>query len=86
METWEVRFAKKLKGLENPNPTGITIGKVVQPLPQMKVSVGEEIVLDIDDLVISNRIYQLSLSAGDQVILLPTTSEQQYFVLDKVGE
>jgi len=86
METWEVGFAKTLKGLENPNPTGITVGKVVQPLPQMKVSVGEEIILEMDDLVLSNRIYQLLLSAGDQVILLPTTSEQKYFALDKVGE
>ncbi|MNP74801.1 hypothetical protein D3C76_1717380 [compost metagenome] len=54
----------------------------------MTVSIGEEILLDADQLVIANRLYYLPepLASGDEVILIPGPGGQIYYAIDKVGE
>ncbi|MCY9529175.1 DUF2577 domain-containing protein [Paenibacillus alvei] len=87
MESWEVQFAQLFKERNNPKKTGIVAATIIDPLPNMRISLGEEIILDMDQLVVANRVYQLKeLKQGDQVVLVPTTNEQQYYVIDKVGE
>lgn len=98
MEKWEVGLAHLFKERNNPKQTGITIGKVISGLPDLTVSLNDEIILDTDQLVIANRLYHmhrhdeanstinLPLVSGDKVILVPATSEQIYYVIDKVGE
>lgn len=86
MESWEVQFAQLFKERNNPKKTGIIEATVIDPLPNMRISLGEEIILDMDQLVVANRIYQLELKTGDEVIIVPTSSEQSFYVIDKVGE
>lgn len=100
MEQWEVSFAKMFKERNNPKPIGVVIGKIINGLPNLSVAIGDEIILDSDQLIITNRLYNMhihandqyhtpipiTLSEGDQVILMPTPNQQIYVVIDKVGE
>ncbi|MFD1957329.1 DUF2577 family protein [Paenibacillus thailandensis] len=83
MEPWAVGLAKMFKDNENPKYDGATVGKVISPLPSIKIALGDEILLESDNLVIANRIYELSPVSGDSVILIP--NGQMYYVIDKVG-
>ncbi|SMG58190.1 hypothetical protein SAMN06295960_4639 [Paenibacillus aquistagni] len=85
METWEVQLAGLFKERNNPKRIGVTAAVIIDPLPNLKIGLGDEIILDMDQLIVANRIYQLSLKAGDEVVLVPATSEQQFYVIDKVG-
>ena len=100
MEKWDIALAKMFKERNNHKPIGVVIGKVVSGLPNLSVAIGDEIILDTDQLIIANRLYNMhkhaddenhtpvpiTLSVGDQVILMPTPNEQIYAVIDKVGE
>jgi hypothetical protein len=100
MEQWSIQLAKLFKERNNPSPIGVVIGKVISGLPNLSVAIGDEILLDADQLIIANRLYHMhyhdddeyhtpipiSLSVGDLVILLPTANQQMYAVIDKVGE
>lgn len=119
-----MELAKLLKERENPSTSGIQVGKVVVGFPDIKISAGDKIILDRDDLVFSAHIlknyrrdfeienidgetdsinvgdhgthkhkintlkatikFTDELKIGDEVILIPTTDEQTYYVLDKV--
>lgn len=100
MENWSVQFAKMLKERNNLSPVGIVIGKVIKGLPRLSISIGEDIILDHEQLIVANRLYHMHkhaddqyhspisipLSVGDRVILIPTINQQIYAVVDKVGE
>ncbi|MFD2671808.1 DUF2577 family protein [Marinicrinis sediminis] len=100
MDKWSTVFGKMLIERNNPNPAGIIIGKVINGLPNLVVSIGDEILLDMDDLIVPNYLFHkhthsndeyhtpitITINAGDQIILIPTPNQQKYAVLDKVGE
>lgn len=88
MDKWDVTLAQLFKDRNNPKAQGISLGKVISGLPSLSVSLGDEIILDTEDLVIANRLYHLPtvLTAGDYVILVPAPNGQTYYALDKAGE
>lgn len=88
MDKWDVTLAQMLKDRDNPKPNGVTVGSVISGLPDLRISLGGEIVLDADQVIIANRLYHLEtpLASGDEVILLPNASGQIYVVIDKAGE
>lgn len=88
MDKWDVQLARLLKDRDNRPAPSAVIGKAVSGLPDLAVSIGDEILLDADQLVISNRLYHLPnpLAPGDEVILIPGPGEQIYYAIDKVGE
>ena len=85
MENWEVQAAQLFKNRDNKTPPSVTIGTVITGLPNLTVTISDEIILD-EELVIANRIYSLSLQVGDELILVPSSDAQKYMVIDKVGE
>ncbi|MWC26627.1 hypothetical protein [Paenibacillus sp. MMS18-CY102] len=85
MKNWAVEVAKMFKERNNPAASGATVATVLSPLPAISLSLTDEIVLDAEDVILSSRIGELSLAAGDLVIVLPSEGGQIYFVLDKVG-
>ena len=85
MDKWDVELARLLKERNNRPNMGVVIGKVIRELPDLLVSIGDEIILD-EELLIANRIYSLALLAGDQLILMPSSDGQTFYVMDKVGE
>lgn len=85
MESWEVSFARMFKERDNEPQESAATGKIITVSP-LSVGLGDEIILDNEDLIISSRIYDLYLKVGDPVILIPTASGQKYYVIDKVGK
>ncbi|ULO09675.1 hypothetical protein H1230_13395 [Paenibacillus sp. 19GGS1-52] len=81
----EVRFTKYFKDRDNKTPEEIAVAKVITIMPNIKLSLGLDIILDADDLVIASRIYDLILHIGDDVIVTPSASGQLYYLIDKVG-
>lgn len=85
MQDWEVQLARMFKARDPKKPDGITKGIVVSPLPNLRVSIGSEIILDTEQLVISTTIHGLNPKSGTEIILMPTANGQKYFALDGVG-
>lgn len=85
MEAWEIALAKMFKERDNKPQEGVTTGKIITVSP-LSVSLGAEIILDNEDLIISSRIHELYLKVDDFLILMPTANGQKYFVMDKVGK
>lgn len=85
MNNNEARLAKFFKERDNKTPEEIAVAKVVTIMPNIKLSLGSDIILDVEDLVISSRIYELILHVGDDVIVTPSASGQLYYLIDKVG-
>lgn len=132
-------LAMLFKERDNKYYLGPQIGKVISPLPEIKIALGEKVILVKEHLIIASHIledyerefsleghlkfsdsdagrteeafvsqhgfhmhniefikantdYQStgkikwtdSLKKGDEVLLIPTTNEQQYYVIDKV--
>jgi len=88
MDKWDVKLAQMFKSRNNPKIPGTTLGKVISGMPALSVALGDEIILDAEDLVIANRLYHLPspLNPGDYVILVPASNGQTYFAIDKAGE
>ncbi|MCU6709396.1 DUF2577 domain-containing protein [Paenibacillus sp. J5C_2022] len=92
-----VEFAKLFKERENPNLMTVCTGKVLSPLPDIQVQLGDSIILTSEDMVISASLIQgyideseivnvkMKLNNGDEVILITTADKQMYYVIDKVG-
>lgn len=90
-------LAKLFKERENPNLSEIQIGKVIGINP-FTVTLGDKIILDVDDLVVAESAYYkyelidgvikqvIKLSVNDDVILIPSSDEQTYYLIDKVVE
>lgn len=100
-------LAKLFKERDNKPYLGPQLGNVINPPPEIKVSLGEKIILTKEHLVLSAHIlkdyvrefeiesvdiecskgkikFTDTLKIGDQVMLIPTTDEQKYYVIDKV--
>lgn len=132
-------LAMLFKERDNKYYLGPQIGKVISPLPEIKIALGEKIILGKEHLIFASHVLkdyerefslegqiQLSqsnagqtdsasvgdhgshghivaslnidtqekstgkikwtdsLKIGDEVLLIPTTNEQQYYVIDKV--
>jgi len=77
-------LAKLFSERNNHSPVGPLTGRVISPFPLIKISLGERIVLENDELVISETIFNKVLNVDDEVILIPTSSEQKYFLIDRV--
>lgn len=78
-----VELAKMLKERENKTPTGPVVGMIVSPPPSIQVSIGDKIMLDGSDLFIASKVLEGPLIKGDPVILIPSTDEQTYFLIDR---
>jgi hypothetical protein len=105
-------LAQLFKDRDNNPYMGPVTGTVISPPPGIKVSVGNNIILDNEDLIISASVlngyereitidgatttasspitkiegkltFKDTLKAGDEVILLPTTDIQKYYLIDK---
>lgn len=88
-------LAKLFKERENANFMGMQVGRVININP-LKISLGDKIILDVDDLIIAETAYYkyelingtlkqvIKLFIGAEVILVPSTDEQTYFLIDKV--
>lgn len=88
MDKWDVQLAQVFKERNNPSIPGTSLAKVITGMPGLSISLGDEIVLDGEDLVLANRMYHLPspLAAGSYVIVAPSSDGQTYFVMDKAGE
>ncbi|WP_405390509.1 DUF2577 family protein [Peribacillus simplex] len=60
----------------------IEVGTVVSPSPSLSVNV-DGIVLDSDDLIVSQTVADRGLAMGDAVIVISDDDTQFYFVIDK---
>jgi len=123
-------LAKMFKERDNVAYMGPQVGKVISPPPDLKVSLGKEILLTREHLVVAAHVlagyeraleipltddvtgetqpeligdphqhthqmgsigikgrikFTNTLKAGDEVILIPTTDCQRYFLVDKIA-
>lgn len=76
-----------IKGGQDPTPTNaaksMTTGKVISPPPETLIQLNDTIDLDNEQLIFTETVVTKGLINGDEVILIPTADEQQYFVIDK---
>ncbi|KOS61726.1 DUF2577 family protein [Lysinibacillus agricola] len=61
----------------------MTTGKVILPPPVALIQLNDTIDLDNEQLIFTETVVTKGLINGDEVILIPTADEQQYFVIDK---
>lgn len=87
MESWEVQFATFFNNRKSGADAAAEAAsaKVISPLPNISLSLGDEIILDDENLIVANRIYEIPLQPGDEVILLPSAGGQIFYLMDKVG-
>jgi len=85
LRSWEYQLARLFKDRDNKPESEELKAKIISPLPNISISLGDEIILDEKDLIVANRIYQMDLHPGDEVIVLPAGSGQTYYLIDKVG-
>jgi len=74
-------LAKLFKERDNKPYLGPQVGSVISPFPDIKVSLGDSILLEKEDLVIGAMVQ--GLVAGDEVILIPSGDCQTYYLVDK---
>lgn len=79
-----VRLGKMFKDRDNSKCEGFLIGKVVSPLPNIQISIDENIVIDRSYLIITNTIANTSIVKGELVALIPSSNNQTYLLFDKV--
>lgn len=84
MEQWEVEAAKMFKNSGKASQMSISTGKVISVKP-ISIELSDEIILDNNDLVISNRVALMELQPNDGLILISNSSGQIYYAIDKVG-
>lgn len=59
MEKWDTGLAKMFKERDNKAQIGMLVGEVITTLPDLSVSIDEEIILDMDQLIVANRLYTM---------------------------
>lgn len=74
-------LAKMFKSRENQATSSIGVGMVVNESP-LKVAFGNFSDLDKDDLVFAKGL-ETSLKQHEELIIIPSSDEQTYFVLAK---
>lgn len=87
-----IELAKLFKERNNKPQVGILIGTVLEPYPNLTISV-IQLTLDKDRLIIPfllqddiKNIADPYLDSGDKVMLIPTTNLKWFYIIDKVGE
>lgn len=79
-----VELAKLFKERDNVVYSGAQMGRIISPLPEIKISLGDKIILTKSHLVFASHLLNSDpLETGDRVILIPNKDEQIYYVIDK---
>lgn len=78
-----VELAMLFKERDNKQWSGVQVGKVVSGFPGIKIRLGEVILLEKDMLIFASSVVN-NLSVSDKVIVIPSSNEQIYYVIDKV--
>jgi hypothetical protein len=82
--SWEYDIAKEFKKRNNLTPLGPILGKVINKSPALKISIHDgQVFLENEQLYIADSL-QGALFENDEVLLIPTSSEQIYFIIGKV--
>ena len=87
-----IELAKLFKKRNNPKTINLLIGKIITPLPYIRVMLNEKVVLTKDNLIIAEHIYlhykqddiNKWLNIDDEVIMMPTTDRNTFCLIDKV--
>ncbi|MDN4093580.1 DUF2577 family protein [Brevibacillus agri] len=92
-----IEFAKLFKERDNKDFLGVQIGTVVEPLPEIQISIlGGKVLLNKKKLIWTSSIFDLhkllnpledenqALKVGNEVVLIPSKDGQMFFVVDKV--
>ncbi|WP_018923869.1 DUF2577 family protein [Salsuginibacillus kocurii] len=74
------KLAKLFKDRENPKQMGIMTGTVIEPPPEPKIRIDENIVLDKQHLIFDD---DLTIEKDDEVIIIPAGNQQVFYVLAK---
>ncbi|MCM3411457.1 DUF2577 family protein [Metabacillus litoralis] len=77
-------LAKLFKERDNPFQLGIQKGEIISVNP-LEIRLSEAVILKSKHLTLSYTFSLLDKQPGQKVILIPTTSHQHYFVIDRVG-
>ena len=72
-----------MEAVEASNPTKVLYGTVVDSSPSIKID--QKFTIPKDFIVVTKRIKEEGLNAGDKVVLLQEQGGQSFIVLDKVG-
>lgn len=86
---WDIELAKMFKERDNKSSIGAITGYIVSPLPSLKISIFDgSILLENEDLYICGKVDNIEFESieiiGTEVLLIPTSSEQRFYVIDKV--
>lgn len=85
MESAIVELAKLFKERNPKNSSNYVIGKVISPLPNLRINDGDSIILDKENLTVTSWFQRNSeIKQGDLVLMIPSSDEQNYIVIDKV--
>lgn len=76
-------IAKLFKDRENKNWSGVQIGTIVSVSP-LQVRLNEFILLNSKHLYLTEMFNSRIKNNGDKVMIIPSSNEQIYFVIDKV--
>lgn len=73
-------LALMFKDRDNKHPSSITTGVVVSSPPTPQIRLNELIILDAEELIFNSiATYEI----GDEVLLMPSSDNQLYYVLGK---
>lgn len=72
-----------IEAVEASNPTKILYGTVLDASP--KIQIDQKFIVTKEFIVQTERMKEMSLAVGDNVILIQEQGGQKYIVMDKVG-
>ncbi|MEG0259173.1 MAG: DUF2577 family protein [Lysinibacillus sp.] len=76
-----IELAEMFKNRDNPKANSDYLGKVISIAP-LKISTAPEMFWEKDELILTET-YSRKMKQGDEVILIPLPSGQQFIVIDK---
>lgn len=82
--SWDIELAKMLKERENPKVIGPTIGRVISISPFKVGILDGHAILDKTHLYITGMAKNKAFAIGDEILLIPSESEQKFFLIDKI--
>lgn len=77
-------LALMFKERDNKTWSGINIGTIISLNP-LEIRLNESVILNFNHLILSNTFNTVRKEVDDQVILIPTSDEQKYYVVDKIA-
>ncbi|WP_340004265.1 hypothetical protein MHH52_20695 [Paenibacillus sp. FSL K6-0276] len=78
-----MQFAKLFKDRDNKTPEEIAVAKVINIMPNIKLSLGTDIIFDADNLVNSSRIYELIYMLATMLLLCQQQADRYIIYLIK---